>query len=229
MEFIDLFENSSNNFSKKIKESNYLEGVQRSIKKGVDDICEIIIGNNEIEYSSYSESQKNPFISNKKLEIASNVVLKDNYSRKFTMLMIQNGLQHKNMLSSVLYLNEYYKINCVIYNEDTNMFYETSLKNYEKLYCIYKDNSWFPMNELIVETSNQSTNLDGLNKILSFDMKDLYIYKPYLMPITKYKLKELETIAIENDVPLVEDSSGKKKLKKKLYEDINLKHYTQDI
>ena len=50
MEFIDLFESSSNNFSKKIKDSSYLEGKQEVKQKGVDDICEIIIGNNEIEY-----------------------------------------------------------------------------------------------------------------------------------------------------------------------------------
>jgi hypothetical protein len=48
------------------------------------------------------------------------------------------------------------------------------------------------------------------------------------MPITKYKLKDLESIANEFSIPIV-NASGKKKLKKQLYEDINLKHYTQDI
>ena len=48
------------------------------------------------------------------------------------------------------------------------------------------------------------------------------------MPITKYKLSDLETIAKEEDISLV-NPTGKKKLKKLLYDDINLKHYTQDI
>ena len=228
MEFIELFENSNNDFSKKIKESKYLEGVKVNTPKGVDDICEIIIGSNEIEYSSCSSSQKPSFIYTKKLEIASNVDVKDNYIRKFSLSIIQNGLQNKNNLSSILYLNEYYKVNCIIYNEDTNMVYQTSLKNYEKLYCIYKNNSWFPVNESIIETTKTSTDIKELDKTLTFDIDDIYIYKPYLTSITKYKLKDLENIANEFSIPLV-NASGKKKLKKQLYEDINLKHYTQDI
>ena len=68
MEFIEIFENSSNQYSKKIKESKYTEGRQGIQKKGVDDICEIIIGNNEIEYSSYETPQKSSFILKKKLD-----------------------------------------------------------------------------------------------------------------------------------------------------------------
>ena len=69
---------------------------------------------------------------------------------------------------------------------------------------------------------------DKQKRKMSLDMKDIYIYKPYLMPITKYKLKDLEEIAKEEDISL-NGTTGKKKLKKQLYDDINLKHYTQDI
>ena len=228
MEFIQLLENSTNNFSNKIKDSKYLEGVNKVVKKGIDDICEIIIGNNEIEYSSYEESQKSTFIQKKKLDIASNIVSKDNYSKKFTTLLIQNGLQNKNTLSSILYLNEYYKINCVIYNGDVNEVYKTSFKNYEPLYCIYKNNSWFHANELMIDNVSINPDIKKLDTILTIDIDTILIYKPYLMPITKYKLKELEEIAKEDDISL-EGNTGKKKLKKQLYEDINLKHYIQDI
>ena len=228
MEFIQLLEHSTDDFSNKIKDSKYLEGVNKVVKKGVDDICEIIIGNNEIEYSSYEESQKSTFIQKKKLDIASKIVSKDNYSKKFTTLLIQNGLQNKNTLSSILYLNEYYKINCVIYNEDVKQFYKTSFKDYEPLYCIYKNNSWFHANELMVDNVSINLDIKKLDTILTMDMNTLSIYKPYLMPITKYKLKELEGIAKKDEIPL-EDNTGKKKLKKQLYEDINLKHYIQDI
>ena len=54
------------------------------------------------------------------------------------------------------------------------------------------------------------------------------IYKPFLASFSKYKLPELEKIAIENDVSL-ETITGKKKLKKDLFDDINLKHFKKDI
>ena len=228
MEFIEIFENSTNQYSKKIKDSKYTEGRQEIQKKGVDDICEIIIGNNEIEYSSCENSQKSSLILKKKLEIASNIVPKENHTKKFSVSLIQNGFQSKNVFSSILYLNEYYKIHCIIYNEDTNQYYRTSLKNYDPLYCVYKNDSWFIMNEVTVDTKHFSNDMNGLDTILTMDMKDIYIYKPYLMPITKYKVKDLEEIAKDEDISL-NGTTGKKKLKKHLYDDINLKHYTQDI
>ena len=228
MEFIEIFENSTKQYSKKIKDSKYTEGRQEIQKKGVDDICEIIIGNNEIEYSSCENSQKSSLILKKKLEIASNIVPKENHTKKFSVSLIQNGFQSKNVFSSILYLNEYYKIHCIIYNEDTNQYYRTSLKNYDPLYCVYKNDSWFIMNEVTVDTKHFSNDMNGLDTILTMDMKDIYIYKPYLMPITKYKLKDLEEIAKDEDISL-NGTTGKKKLKKQLYDDINLKHYTQDI
>ena len=228
MEFIDLFESSSNNFSKKIKDSSYLEGKQEVKQKGVDDICEIIIGNNEIEYSSCDISQKPSFISKKKLEIASNIHSNENYSKHFTIQLIQNGLQNKNSFSSILYLNEYYKIHCIIFNKDTGKYYQTSLKDYEPLYCIYKDNTWFTTNEIAINSIELSNDMNDLSTILTIDMNSIHIYKPYLKPITKYKLSDLEEISNGFNLPLV-NTNGKKKLKKQLYEDINLKHYIQDI
>ena len=50
------------------------------------------------------------------------------------------------------------------------------------------------------------------------------IYKPYLLNISKYKVLELEKIAEENNISLV-NNNGKKKLKKELYNEINLKYF----
>ena len=72
-------------------------------------ICEIIIGANEIDYTSCEESQKTSFINQKKLEIASSVIGHEKYSKEFSQSLIQNGFQSKNVFSSILYLNEYYK------------------------------------------------------------------------------------------------------------------------
>lgn len=232
MEFIESFETSKNQFSKKINQSKFLEGRQSIEKKGVDDICEIIIGNNEIDYTSCDNKQKPSFIITKKLEIASQNSLfdpnEDLYIKKFNSSLIQAGLQHKNYLSSILYLNEYYKIKCIIYNQETNQYYQTTQKNYDPLYCIYKNNSWHVANDIDVDLSKLSDCMDDLKTILTLDIKDIYIYKPFLMPLSKYKVKELEDIAKKYSISLTNEN-GKKKLKKQLYDNINLKHYTQDI
>ena len=232
MEFINDFESNSNNYTKKINNSKYTEGKKVVKEKGVDDICEIIIGNNEIEYESCDPLQKNSFVINKKLEIASNVVKNTKYSKKFTVPLIQKGLQGKNLLSSVLYLNEYYKVNCIIYNKDTDEYYQTSLKNYDPLYCIYKNNSWFRSNAYIdikkLQNYGHFYDISSLENILTLDHPDIYIYKPFLLALSKYKAKELEVIAGQEGVSLTNEE-GKKKIKKQLYDEINLKHYIQGI
>ena len=229
MEFINDFEKSTNQFSKKIKDSTFVEGKQIIQEKGVDDICEIIIGNNEIDYQTCEESHKSSFIIQKKLEIAGKVTKNENYSNKFRVSLIQNGFQHKNVFSSILYLNEYYKIHCIIYNQDSNQFYKTTLKDYDPLFCIYKNDSWFLSSSLDVDLTTLTTNIEDLNTILTLDINEIMIYKPYLKSLTKYKLSDLETIAKEENISLTNETTGKKKLKKHLYDDINLKHYIQDI
>ena len=107
MEFIQGFELKNNNYTSKIKDSKYIEGNQQVIKKGANDICEIIIGNNEIDYESIDKKQKSQFITSKKIQIASDIKLNDNYISDFSESLIQNGLQKINILSSILYLNEY--------------------------------------------------------------------------------------------------------------------------
>ena len=227
MEFIELFETSTSQFSKKIKGSKYIEGFQKVVEKGVNDICELIIGNNEIEYESCEKIQKTSFINTKKLEIASQVEKNDKYSKNFRVSLIQAGLQGNNLFSSILYLNEYYKINCIIYNQDTNKFYRTTLKNYNPLYCIYKHDSWFTTTDAIMNKNEEFSDITDLKTIITMDYDDIYIFRPYLQPLSKYKVKDLEEEASKHDISLI--NNGKKKIKKQLYDDINLKHFCQDI
>ncbi len=225
MEFIQDFELKNNNYTSKIKDSKYIEGHQQVIKKGVNDICEIIIGNNEIDYESIDKKQKSQFITSKKIQIASDIKLNDNYISGFSESLIQNGLQKINTLSSILYLNEYYKIKCIIHNQDTNKYYQTTLKNYEPLLCIYKDGTWsIGSNDLL---NSEYSDINDLKNILNIDI-DWNIFKPYLKNINKYKIKELEEIANELNISM-KGENGKKKLKKDIYNEINLKHFTQDI
>tara|TARA_Y100001935_G_C17310788_1_gene515972 strand:- start:3639 stop:4328 length:690 start_codon:yes stop_codon:yes gene_type:complete len=229
MEFITDFEKNTNQYSKKIKDSTYIEkGRSLNDEKGCKDICEIIISQNEIEYSSLDSVQKNKFIVDKKLDIASNVIKHQKYSKKFSVSLIQKGLQTENNLSSILYLNEIYKTKCIIYNKDTNKYYTTNVKGYEPVYCIYKQNSWFVFEEKPNYDDLIFSDISDLNTILNFDYPSIFIYKPYLDSLSKYKIKQLEEIAADLDISL-QSSNGKKKLKKELYDDINLKQYIQDI
>ena len=67
MEFIKEFENNTNQYSKKIKDSIYLEKAKKIDVKGCEDICEVIIGANEIEYQTIGEVGKNKFITDNTL------------------------------------------------------------------------------------------------------------------------------------------------------------------
>ena len=228
MEFINDFEQNTNQYAKKINESKYIEGRGKTEEKGKSDICEIIIGANEIDYISYGGPQKSAFINQKKLEIASSVIGHEKYSKEFSQSLIQNGFQSKNVFSSILYLNEYYKINSIIYNQDTNEYYKTSFKNYEPLFCIYKNNEWFTTNESMMSENVEFSDSSKLSTILTMDMKSNIIYQSKLKSISKYKVSELESIATEYGIE-IKTETGKKKLKKQLFNEINLKHYTQDI
>lgn len=220
MELIEDFKDVNNQYSKKIRIINYTEGEKvLMIEKGVEDICEIIIGNNELEYNNIDKNHRKSYIVNKKLEIAEKFVKNEDYSKKFTVKLIQSGLQSINYLSSILYLNEHYNINCIIYNDETKKFYHTSFKDKPKIIIVYKNNSWFlEKNDLVID--NLHDDISEISNILTIDC-DIMIYKPYLKPISNYKLKELEDSCKERDISILNEK-GKKKLKKELYDEINL-------
>jgi len=69
--------------------------------------------------------------------------------------------------------------------------------------------------------------ISDLTHILTMDFRHDIPYKTDLMAIGKYKAKDLEEIAKEMGIPLSVD--GKKKIKKVLYEDLNLKYCQQLI
>ncbi|MBE17954.1 MAG: hypothetical protein CMH79_04245 [Nitrospinae bacterium] len=224
MELIKEYSQKQNKYSEKILIIKYTEGEGMVIKnEGVKDILELIIGNNELEYNNIEKSSRNKYIVNKKLEIIENFIHKDNYSKKFNQNLLQKSFQNINYLSSILYLNEYYKINCIIYNHNTNKYYKTSFKKYPELICIYRNNSWFlggndPPDENLIHY-----DMDDLSNIITIDT-ELMIYKPYLQAISKYKLADLKDMC--NEVGLSTSLNGKNKLKKELYDNIN-QYYVQ--
>jgi len=220
MELIKEFSNAANTYTQKIRIGKYTEGEMIDIEKtGVKDICEIIISHNIQEYDTIQKNHRDNFVIKKKLEIADNVKKDDKYNRYFTPKIIQTGLQQKNCLSSILYMNEIYKINTVIFNSSTSKYYPTSLMNYPKLFCEYKGNTWFEKDEPVGHKLSFNP-LSELSEILKIDT-DINIFKSKLQSITKYKVKDLETLCIENGIIILKDN-GKKKIKQELYDELSL-------
>ena len=220
MELIRDFGNLNNTYTKKIKITKYTEGENLVVeKKGVKDICEIIISQNVQEYDTVQKNHRENFVTNKKLEVADEVKKDEKYNRSFSPKLIQTGLQNTNYLSSILYMNEIYKINTVIYNSTTSKYYPTSLMDYPKLYCEYKGNTWFQKEENI-EGKLPFNPITELSEILTIDT-DIMIFKSKLEPLSKYKVKDLEKMCSEKGIS-IQKKGGKKKLKKELYDELSM-------
>ena len=220
MELIKDYGNVTNSYTKKIRITKYTEGENITIEKeGVKDICEIIISHNDHEYSTIQKNHKENFITNKKLQIADEVKKDEKYNKSFSPKIIQRGLQNKNCLSSILYMNELYKVNTVIYNESNGKFYKTSLMKYPILLCQYKNNSWYDLENGKYTDNTQFSSLEELSNIISFDT-NIMIFKSPLQALSKYKVKELEELCNDAQIDLMKN--GKKKLKKDLYNDLTI-------
>ena len=168
MDFIEKFKDNNNNFTDKIKQSKYIEDDIKNIKKkGFDDISEIFISNYDLNYKLLENNEKMNYCMKKKLELASNFQ-NFNYNSKFNESLICNGLQDKNNLSTILYLNDYYHCNLIIYNKYTDKFYKTSIKdNNDKLGCIFENNQWFSYEN--IKNDFQNNDILELNQIINSD------------------------------------------------------------
>ena len=236
MDLLKDIQIKTNNYTKKIKSSNFIQSDEKikknknknDIYKYYSTIDELIISLQEPEY--YCEEDKELFFNKTKIDIAGKLdeqkklYDKFNYSKFFDISLIQTGLQDINKLSTLIYLSNYYDIN--IYIKYSDRYYNYLDKNKKNLFFEYNSNGW--------KLSDKDFDLDKID-ILSMDKfieysfiqnnlkKGKSVYNLYLNPISKYKMPELITIANMNDISLV-DINGKKKVKKQLYDDINYKY-----
>jgi len=221
MEFVDRFSNTTNNYAKKIKECKFAEG-SSVVKKdvGYKDICELYFKNYSAEYQILpTNDDKENFIYQKKLDLAGlNGFDKGKYIPKFSKKLISSGLQELNSLSSILYLNLYFSCNLIIYNKSTDRYYQTGIKGENIMMCEYRNNSWF-VKDIIQDV--EYSDINDLKGVLNLDINTIMIYQSSLKTIGNYKINELKEMASELNLSLKEN--GKSKLKKELYEEINLK------
>ena len=181
-------------------------------------------------YDYNSMLQENPkiYINKRKIELAS--LIDDhtdktydifNYDKKFSKRLIQQGLQERDTLSSVLYISDLYNITIVLYDKYNNKYYKLSQKEKPLVYIEYYNHNF----QIIKDPTNEfkdikyEDNIGGLENIIDCNIKRLDIYKKYLKAISNYKIEELINIAEDLNINIKEN--GKKKTKKMLYNEIN--------
>lgn len=226
----ETIRNSNNSYSKKINDSKYTQNIntkqQTCIEqsKQFNSIYECILSIKDVSYQILNNSEKSDYIKHHLLELCNIVDSEyDKYNLNKKVLskqkLCRNLQGNNNILSSILFYNEYFKLNLIIFNQSTNKFYKTGLKNYEKLYLSCSDKKWTIHDS--IEDPEEYSDISDLNAVIDIDLKDNFIYNTYLKAISNYKADDLITIANELNIGLTKEG-GKKKTKKELYDEINL-------
>ena len=236
--------NTDCNFTNDIKESKYVEGskndstntnsmnnsMNTSTKQNYyPTFIKCIISEFDPIYGSLNEEEKKLYFSKKIMEICSEIDEKDdsfknyNFHKSLKSHSVQQGLQlydkRINHISSIYYLNEYYKRHFVIVYE--NIAYPTCIKNYPKIYLSINNHKVKVLNSCDFPEINLK-NLFEKTKLVDDVKRDIKgIYNLYLEAISKYKIDDLKKITQECNISL-KDSKGKNKNKSVLYDSINL-------
>ena len=224
--------NKDCNFTNDIQESDYIEGNNKSKNEKnsfYPNFIKCILSEFDPLCSTINEKEKKIYISQKIMEICSFIDECDEYFKNYNFHKslkshnIQQGLQlhdkRINHISSLYYLNEYYKRHFVIAYE--NIAYPTCIKDYPKIYLSFNNHKVKVINSCDFPEMNLR-NIFEKSKIVDDVKRDIKgIYNLYLEPIGKYKLDDLKKIAQECNISM-KDSKGKNKTKSVLYDEINL-------
>ena len=181
-------------------------------------------------YQTLSENEKKLYLKQKITGICSEIEEKSDtcyhnycFNEKIMKLsIIQHSLQlwekKGNYISSIYYLNEYYKKHFVIVCE--KIAYETTAKNFPKVYLSIHGNriKMIDDNNFLKGNLNDLFDKIQLQNDIKKDMKS--VYKMFLDPISKCKVDDLKKIALECNLSLKEGT--KNKVKSQLYDEINL-------
>ena len=222
---------STNTFSTNTS-STISNAITLESNKFYHNLVTCIISEYDPMFQTLNESEKKLYLSQKIMDICSKIDESDNFYHDYHFNekimkshIIQQGLQmHEkkvNHISSIYYLNEFYKKHFVIIHQ--NIAYETTLKEYSKVYLGIQGNHGKKV-QVIDEKDFIKGNLNDLfGEIqLQNDIKKEIksVYKMFLEPISKYKMADLKVIALECNIPL--KIGEKNKIKGQLYDEINL-------
>jgi len=222
--------NTTFDFSNKITDNKYTQCVNQVLDvddtKYFNSIYELILSIKDFNYDILDKGEIDNYVKTQILNLC-NIVDTEypNYNLNKKLLSkntICNNLQiNKDTLSLILFYNEYYKINLIIFNKTSNLFYKTGLKDYEKVYISYHDKKWYITSSDTVEDPGEYSDINELSNVFNIDVKHNFIYNTYLKAISNYKADDLITISNECEIDLLK-TNGKKKTKKELYDEINL-------
>ena len=225
-------------YSRKIQTSNYEQSVDNSKNNtpkqtSYTDIRHLFVDIFDPTCQIVESKDKPVYINQRLIELATEIdestekaYTRFNYSKLLKPSHIQQSLQLKNQLSSLLYLSDVYNVSSVVYIPRITKFIKTSQKtNRPTLTLVFDKGRFQEMKEEPTWSSYQEGSYEDLGECFELDCKSLDVYKPYLHAISKYKITELQTIAKEIQVSV--DSLGKRKPKKQLYDDINTYYLNQ--
>ena len=184
-------------------------------------------------FQTLNENEQKLYLSQKIMEICSKIDESDSFYSDYGFNgklmkphLIQQGLQmHEkriNHISSVYYLNEFYKKHFVITHQ--NIAYETTLKNYPKVYLSIQGNhgNKVKIGDEMITKGNLNDLFDKIHLVNDIKKEMKAVYKMFLEPISKYKIDDLKIIALDCNLSLKAVPLNKNKNKSQLYDEINL-------
>jgi hypothetical protein len=230
MELLTNFAKHDKHYTSSIKQSEYVQtySTTKSISgKSYQSINQLFIDLFDPTCSILEDKGKHIYMNKLLIDIATQIdehkedtYDKFNYSKLMKPELIQRGLQINNSVSSLLYLSDYYKVTSSIYLTSAKVKVVTSDKDRTHLHILYNGQFSVINDDSIPEFNKGDFKEVGECFIMDVSTKD--IYNKFLDPISKYKASELAVLANEVGVSL--EDGGKKKVKKVLYDDINLYH-----
>ena len=155
-----------------------------------------------------------------------NYIIVLNIINLFLKILIQQGLQKTDTLSSILFLCDLNKHSIILFDKYNDKYYNFANK-YKDILLIEYYNKLFRIINILndvgdsIDKSKYETSFGGLENIFDCNIKSLDIYEKYLKAISNYKLDDLIKIAEENKIDTKQN--GKNKKKKDLYDEINIK------
>ena len=214
-----------------IKPSTYLQKADKQHVDKYPSLIELFFSKFDHHYILIENKDKELYIQQTIMKIATeidedkiNKYDRFNYLKCMNPSLIQQGLQSMNSVSALLYLSDYYNVSTNVYINSTNVKIVTSDKVRTPFHIIYtKDCKWSEIDvksDVLQDIQDIQGTFDDLAICLTLDVKTKDIYTKYLQPISKYKSTELIDIAKGMNLSL--DNHGKKKVKKELYNDINI-------
>ena len=224
IEQLDIQETDNNVENKSINhavDNECVKYTKQEQSKKYRSLYELILSIKDHNYTILEDKEKTKYISEQKMILCSEADDKYNtynFNKKISKSLICSNLQkfNDNLLSLMLFYNEYFKINLVFCNK--GVYYKSGLKNYENIHITYHNKRWSEV--LNVPGNIEFNSILNIEHTIELDVKTNFIYNLYLKAISNYKADELINIAKELNIDLMKN--GKKKIKKELYDEINL-------